>query len=105
MTLFEAIVSGIVQGVTEFLPISSSGHLVVLHKLIGLKEPQIVFDIYLHLGTLAAVFVVFWKDIIEAFTTKKKVGVFILLATVVTVVFVLFFLLSHPLNYRLFQQG
>lgn len=91
MTFFEAIVSGIVQGVTEFFPVSSSGHLVILHRLIGLKEPQIVFDIFLHLGTLAAIFVVFRKDIIAMFTTNKKVGVFVLLGTVTTVVFVLLF--------------
>lgn len=91
MTFFEAVISGIVQGVTEFLPVSSSGHLVILHRLIGLKEPQIIFDIYLHLGTLAAVFVVFRKDIIASFTTEKKVGVFVLLGSIATLIFVLFF--------------
>lgn len=91
MTFLEAVVSGIVQGVTEFLPVSSSGHLVILHKLIGLKEPQIAFDIFLHIGTLAAIFIVFWKDIIDIFTTKKKMGAFVLLGTIATAVFVLFF--------------
>ena len=85
------IISGIVQGVAEFLPISSSGHLVILHRLIGLKEPQIVFDIFLHVGTLIAVFIVFWRDIVDIFTTKKMLGVFILLGTAVTVFFVLIF--------------
>ncbi len=91
MTFFEAIISGIVQGVTEFLPISSSGHLVILHNLIGLKEPQLVFDIFLHLGTLAAILVVFWNDTIDIFNTKKKTGFFILLGTVATVFFILVF--------------
>ena len=91
MSLFEAVVSGIVQGVTEFLPISSSGHLVILHRLIGFTKPQIVFDIFLHLGTLAAIFIVFWSDILDIFTTKKKIGIFILIATVATVFFVFVF--------------
>ena len=91
MSVLEAVISGIVQGAAEFLPISSSGHLVILHRLIGLKEPQIVFDIVLHVGTLIAVFIVFWRDIVDIFTTKKMLGVFILLGTAVTVFFVLIF--------------
>jgi undecaprenyl-diphosphatase len=54
---------GFVQGVTEFLPISSSGHLVFFQSLFGLKETQLFFDVMLHLGTLLAVVVFFWKDI------------------------------------------
>lgn len=88
MSFLEAIISGIVQGVTEFLPVSSSGHLVILHKLMGLKEPQLVFDIFLHLGTLSAVFIVFWRDILKIFTVNKKVGVFILIATIATGLFI-----------------
>lgn len=55
---------GIVQGATEFLPISSSGHLVILQALFGQKEPQLLFDVMLHVGTLVAICVVFRKDII-----------------------------------------
>ncbi len=90
MSFFEAIISGIVQGVTEFLPISSSGHLVILHRLIGLKEPQLVFDIFLHLGTLAAIFIVFWNDILDIFT-RKRVGFFVIVGSAATVLFVLLF--------------
>jgi len=54
---------GIVQGVTEFLPISSSGHLVLFQRLFGLEHPQVVFDIALHGGTLVAVILVYWSDI------------------------------------------
>jgi undecaprenyl-diphosphatase len=92
MTFLNAIISGIVQGVTEFLPISSSGHLVILHKLTGFSEPEILFDLFLHLGTLAAIFIVFSSEIIESITTKKRIGFFILLGSVVTFVFVLFFI-------------
>ncbi|HAZ10962.1 MAG TPA: hypothetical protein DCY56_07690 [Candidatus Omnitrophica bacterium] len=92
MGLFQAIISGIVQGVAEFLPISSSGHLVILHKLMGLNEPEILFDLFLHLGTLVAVFIVFGRDIIESVTTKKRIGALILASSLVTFVFVLFFI-------------
>jgi len=63
MTIFEAIILGIVQGIAEFLPISSSGHLVVLQRVFGMEEPKLTFDIVLHLGTLLAIVVVFWGDI------------------------------------------
>jgi len=63
MTIYDAIVLGIVQGLTEFLPVSSSGHLVLFQKLLGYEEPMISFDIAVHWGTLLAVFVFFGKDI------------------------------------------
>ena len=53
MTILEAVVLGILQGVTEFLPVSSSGHLALMQHFLGLKEPQVFFDVMLHLGTLA----------------------------------------------------
>ena len=92
MTLFEAIISGVVQGVAEFLPISSSGHLVILHKLIGTGETPLLFDLFLHLGTLVAVFIVFGGEIIESVTTKKRVGILILFGSAVTFIFVMFFI-------------
>lgn len=58
------ILLGIVQGLTEFLPVSSSGHLVLIQSLYpGFRQPGALFDGILHLGTLLAVFVAFWKDI------------------------------------------
>lgn len=63
MTLIQAILLGIIQGITEFLPVSSSGHLVLFQKIFGVAEPSLTFGIVVHLGTLAAVFVAFWKDI------------------------------------------
>jgi undecaprenyl-diphosphatase len=63
MTTLEAIILGILQGLTEFLPVSSSGHLVLLQQLLGLKEAELFFDVCVHLGTLAAVIAVFHREI------------------------------------------
>ncbi len=65
MTTFQAIVLGIVQGLTEFLPVSSSGHLVIFQHIFGMQEAPLTFDVVVHLGTLVAVFIVFWDDIVE----------------------------------------
>ncbi len=66
MSLFNALILGIIQGVAEFLPISSSGHLSIAQNLLGLGvegTDDVFFDVLLHLGTLAAVFVAYWSDI------------------------------------------
>ncbi len=63
MGLFEALVLGIVQGASEFLPISSSGHLVLVPAVLNWDPPPLVFDTTVHLGTLLAVVVMFWRDI------------------------------------------
>ena len=66
MSCFSAIILGLIQGVTEFLPISSSGHLAVAQNLLGLSIEGVddaFFDILLHLGTLAAVFAAYWEDL------------------------------------------
>jgi len=60
--MFETILLGIVQGLTEFLPVSSSGHLVLLQKVLGMPETGLLLEILLHMGTLLAVIIVFWKD-------------------------------------------
>lgn len=63
MTLFQSILLGIVQGITEFLPISSSGHLVFFQDMLGLPVADLLtFDIALHAGSLGAIIVYFWKD-------------------------------------------
>ena len=66
MTILYAILLGLIQGIAEFLPISSSGHLSILNNLFGLstaEEGHVFFDVLLHLGTLVSIFVVYWKDI------------------------------------------
>lgn len=63
MNLFEAVLLGAVQGVTEFLPVSSSGHLVWCQHFLGIREPVLAFDIAVHWGTLAAVMAVLGRDL------------------------------------------
>ena len=65
MPLLQVIVLGIVQGLTEFLPISSTAHLVVIPKLFGWPDQGLAFDIALHVGTLAAVLLYFFRDWIQ----------------------------------------
>lgn len=65
MFLWQAVVLGIVQGLTEFLPVSSSGHLVLFQNLFGMKEPMLAFDIAVHGGTLLAILFFFYKDILD----------------------------------------
>ena len=68
MTLLNALILGLIQGVAEFLPISSSGHLSIAQNLLGLGvegTDDVFFDVLLHLGTLGAVFVAYWQDIKE----------------------------------------
>lgn len=74
MTIFEAILLGIIQGLTEFLPISSSGHLVIGQKMLGISVAGNVFEIVVHLGTLVSVLIVFWNDIWQLLTSLKSVS-------------------------------
>lgn len=87
MAFWVAIALGIVQGLTEFLPVSSSGHLVLFQKIFGIEVDCILFDIVVHLGTLLAVVVVFrksvWECIKNPFCEKAQKLVFATLPTVI----------------------
>jgi undecaprenyl-diphosphatase len=80
MTLFQSFVLGAVQGVTEFLPVSSSAHLVLFPWVFGWKDPGLAFDAFLHLGTIVAVFFYFagdWFRLIRAgflSVVERKIG-------------------------------
>lgn len=107
MTYFEATILGLVQGLAEFLPISSSGHLALLQNWFDIDETKVLlFTVLLHVGTLVSVFIVYWKDIWElikelALTIKdlctgkglrmeerpvRKLGVMIIVATIPTAI-------------------
>lgn len=62
MTIFQAFVLGLIQGLTEFLPISSTAHIVLIPWLLHWPDPGLTFDVAVHIGTLFAVVVYFWKD-------------------------------------------
>jgi undecaprenyl-diphosphatase len=62
MNLFQALILGIIQGATEFLPVSSSGHLVLVPWLLEWKEPGLTFDAVVHWGTALAVIIYFWRE-------------------------------------------
>ncbi len=90
VNLFEAVFLGIVQGLTEWLPISSSGHLVIAQQAFGMQVP-LFFDIMLHAGTLFALFAFFWKDILKILQAivrldfksgDGKLGLFILIGSI-----------------------
>jgi undecaprenyl-diphosphatase len=99
MTIFQSILLGIVQGLTEFLPVSSSGHLVIVPYLLGWDIPadvEFVFDVLVQVATLVAVIVYFWNDLLQiarAFVKNlasrtlmqdpdSRLGVYIILATI-----------------------
>ncbi len=67
MSVWQALILGAVQGLTEFLPVSSSGHLLLMRGLLGAEEAGVLFDVMLHVGTLMAVVVVFRKAVIALF--------------------------------------
>ena len=85
MTLLQAIVLGVVQGFTEFLPVSSSAHLVILQHFFGLKGPiLLVFDVIVHLGTLLSLFVYFGTEFFSVRKINYKTLGLIILATIPT---------------------
>lgn len=73
MTLFHLFLVAAIQGLTEFLPVSSSGHLILLPNLTGLEDQGQVIDVAVHVGTLAAVILYFWSDVRRALIGLPKV--------------------------------
>jgi undecaprenyl-diphosphatase len=103
MSVIHAVLLGIIQGLTEFLPVSSSGHLVLFQKVFGISEPALLFDTMLHLGTLAAVFAVLWKDIWAILRKfNQPLTAYLIIATIPMVIAALVF--RKPLE-RAFETG
>lgn len=87
MNSFQAVFLGIIQGLTEFIPVSSSGHLVIAQSFLNIKEDQILFNVILHIGTLIPIFIIFKEDIKDMLLFKKekrKEIIYILLAIIPT---------------------
>jgi len=76
MSYSQAIFLAIIQGLTEFLPVSSSGHLVIFQKLFNLAEPPVLFDVLVHVGTLGAILVYFRKALIKV--SRKTIWLIII---------------------------
>jgi len=90
MSILEALLLGVIQGLTEFLPISSSGHLLLFEKILGINSGGLFFNVLLHFASLIAVVIVFWKDIIDLI--KKPFGEkmqTIIVATIPTIIIAL----------------
>ncbi len=94
MELLDIIILAFVQGITEWLPISSSGHLVIAEELLGISTP-FYYNILLHVATLAVIFLIFWKDILKilkAFAERNweskdgKLGIYIILGSIPTAI-------------------
>jgi undecaprenyl-diphosphatase len=101
--ILEAVLLGAIQGITEFLPVSSSGHLVLFQRIFGISEPALLFDTTVHVGTLAAVFVVLWKDILTILRRPfQPLTGFLILATLPAVIAALLF---KDAIERAFQSG
>jgi undecaprenyl-diphosphatase len=82
MEIWQAIILGAVQGFAEFLPVSSSGHLILMQRFLGVTEGGLFFDIMLHIGTLIPVFVVFFKEILSIFKKPFNKLLFLIIATI-----------------------
>jgi undecaprenyl-diphosphatase len=92
MSVFQAIILGVIQGITEFLPVSSSGHLVLFQKIFRITEPALLFDTLVHCGTLVAVVVVLRRDILNILTRLfQPLTLYLIIATIPAVIIALLF--------------
>jgi len=80
--ILEAVTWGVIQGLTEFIPVSSSGHLVLIPRFLEIGAPNIIFTIFLHVGTLLAVVIFFRKALIMLFTKERRLGLLVLTSTI-----------------------
>ncbi len=93
MNYILAVLAGAVQGLTEFLPISSTGHLIIFENIFGISQDEfgLAFDASLHLGTLIAVLIFFYKDYLQILSLKSNLFPKLIAATVPAIVFGLLF--------------
>lgn len=90
MNILEALILGIIQGLTEFLPISSSGHLMLVENILDIHSGGMFFNVLLHFATLIAVVIIFWKDVVNVIKHPfGKESQSIIIATIPTIVLAL----------------
>lgn len=103
MPLFEMLILAVVQGIAEFLPISSSGHLVILGALMNVDDDSATVEIILHAGTLGSILVIYWKRILELLGSDRRVIPLLVVGTIpagaigITIKSQAEWLLSNPL--------
>ena len=107
MSIIEAIIIGLVQGLTEFLPISSSGHLVILQKLLKIDLPGNLVEVSTHLGTLLSIILIYNNDIYDLITSFKssKTKDYILLVVIATIPSVVFVLIAKSFILTIFESS
>jgi len=102
MSVIKALILGILQGLTEFLPISSSGHLLLFENLLGIKNGDMFFNVLLHLASLLAVVIFFWKDVVELikkpFSDKMKILFISTIPTIVIAIIIKYSFNDYELN-------
>ena len=92
LSIIQAVILGIVQGLTEFLPVSSSGHLTIVQNIFGLEENMLAFNVLLHVGTLIPVAIVYWKEIFKLIKNPfQKMTALLIVGTLPAVVAALLF--------------
>ena len=94
----EILILSAIQGVSEFLPISSSAHLIIVSSLYDLKASSLLIDISLHLGSLIAIVHFFWKDLIN-FNNNKKIWILIIIGSLPLIIIGYF-----VFNYNLYEN-
>lgn len=83
MSILEGMILGVIQGITEFFPVSSSGHLVIFRYFLDIQETSLLFEVLVHLGTLVAVVVVFWEDVVSLIRRPFQKLSYLILAGVI----------------------
>tara|TARA_B100000427_G_scaffold328646_1_gene342288 strand:+ start:570 stop:1334 length:765 start_codon:yes stop_codon:yes gene_type:complete len=106
MSLIDAVIIGLVQGVTEFLPISSSGHLVIFQHLLKINLPGNLVEVAAHFGTLCSIILIYWKEIIKLIIDFKsdKTQKYILLLIVATLPSIIFVLFAKSFILEMFES-
>jgi undecaprenyl-diphosphatase len=95
--MIKIVILGAIQGLTEFFPVSSSGHLVIAQHFLGITGNVVFLDVLLHIGTILAIFVFFFKDILRALKNPKMIGLIAIVTLITDVIGITFKNVLEPL--------